>query len=92
MYIAIQHNISNPTKFREAAESIMPRIPEGVKPHSFLPDANYAICNCLWEADSLEQVKTFLESEIGAYSKNDYYVVDAAAAIGLPEAYVGSGH
>lgn len=85
MYIAIQHHISNPSKFERAAKEIGERIPTGIKALSFLPNKDYSMANCLWEAESLDKVREFVESEVGDCSKNDYYVVDVKTAMGLPE-------
>jgi len=40
---------------------------------------------CLWEADSLEGFKKYLEAQVGHVSKNDYFVIEEQFAIGLPK-------
>jgi hypothetical protein len=40
--------------------------------------------DCLWEADSLEALKRFMDRETGNGAKNDYFQIDDASAFGLP--------
>ena len=40
---------------------------------------------CLWEAESVEKVKQFVEPLTSACSKNEYLTVAAASAVGLPK-------
>jgi hypothetical protein len=39
----------------------------------------------LWEVESLDGFKNYLESATGHVSKNDYFVIDEKVAIGLPK-------
>ena len=85
MYVVVKHQISNPTKFREAGMAAVSKLPAGVKSHSFLPNADGSHAVCLWEADSIDAVKNILEPAVGDVSRNEYYQVDAKNAFGLPE-------
>ena len=85
MYVVVKHQISNPTKFREAGMAAVSKLPAGVKSHSFLPNADGSHAVCLWEADSIDAVKNILEPAVGQVSRNEYYQVDAKNALGLPE-------
>ncbi len=85
MFITVKHDISNPQEFWSLAEKAIPNLPAEIKLHSSYPTADMATAFCLWEADTLDGFKSYLESAIGHVSKNHYYVIDEKVAIGLPE-------
>ena len=85
MYIVVKHNISNPTKFWETAQAVIPTLPKDVKVHSTLPNRDGSHAVCVWEASSIDAVKKIIEPSIGQISKNEYFEVDAKKAIGLPK-------
>jgi DNA topoisomerase VI subunit B len=84
MYIAIQHKITDSEKWQEAVQTFIPKIPQNIKPHSYLPSTDVSRANCLWEGDSVASVKAFVEKEFGHCSRNEYYEVDSKGALGLP--------
>ena len=83
MFIVVEHTITNPDVFfglaSKAAEA-----PPGVKALQFLPSKSKDRAVCLWEANSVEAVKGFLEPLSAQSSRNTYYSVDSATAMGLP--------
>lgn len=85
MYIAIKHTISNPSEFWSRAQASLPSLPEGIKIHSVLPNAAGDDAVCIWEANSLEQLSTYLESKTSDVAHNHYIVVNEASAMGLPK-------
>jgi hypothetical protein len=40
---------------------------------------------CIWEADSIEALDKYLRSKVFDWSKETYFQIDAANAIGLPQ-------
>ncbi len=84
MFIVAKHTIHDPEKFWQAVQDSMPRIPDSAKPHAVLPnkDGNEAVC--LWESDSIDTVKNYIESEAGDVSTNEFYEVESSKALGLP--------
>lgn len=85
MFISVKHNISNPTEFWSIAEKSLPNLPSGIILHSSFPTADMSIAFCLWETDSLDGFKKYLEGQTGHVSKNDYYIIEEKFAIGLPK-------
>ena len=83
MFIVAEHIITNPNAFFEARAKIA-QTPKGVKRIQSFPSINRDRAICLWEAESPEKVKAFLEPVLGPYSRNTYYAVDAKEAVGLP--------
>ncbi|MDO8549018.1 MAG: hypothetical protein Q7S39_02555 [Ignavibacteria bacterium] len=65
MFISVKHSISNPKEFWSIAEKSLPNLPKGIKLHSSYPTADMATAFCLWEADSLDQFKKYLQGEVG---------------------------
>lgn len=83
MYIIANHTISNPEKFWSLAKSTP--VPSPLKLHSVLPSTDGGKGVCLWEAQSLDAVKQFVEPLTAGVSRNEYMVVEASNAMGLPK-------
>jgi hypothetical protein len=82
MYVTAIHDISDPEKFWGSAETT--EIPEGITLHSSFPNADGSRAVCLWEADSVEAVRDFVDGGVGDASQNEFYGVNAQNAQGLP--------
>ncbi len=85
MFVSVKHDISNPQEFWSIAEKAIPNLPAGVKLHSSFPTSDKSTAFCLWEVESLDGFKDYLETATGHVSKNDYFVIDEKVAIGLPK-------
>jgi len=83
MYFVVEHTITNQDVFFGHVP-IVTGAPSGIRALQFFPsmDKNQAVC--LWEANSADALKGFLEPLIAKSSRNIYYTVDSAKAIGLP--------
>ena len=74
MYVLIQHTISEPAAFWNAAD------PNTLSPnlklhHTFpTPDGTRAVC--IWEAESVDALRNLLEPVIGRVSRNEYFAVE----------------
>jgi hypothetical protein len=84
MYIVVQHSISNPTDFWSGAERLMPKVPATAKLHHSFPTKDGTRAVCLWEAESVESLRGFLEPEISRVSKNDYFQVENKDSVVMP--------
>jgi hypothetical protein len=89
MHIAVHHQITNPQKWEQATTRIKEmvtndRLPKGLKGLLFLPAMDGHKADCVWEANSLESLKGFLDRETGSGAKNEYFQIDDATAFGLP--------
>jgi hypothetical protein len=89
MHVVIRHNISDAAKWDRSVKNIMSmieqqRLPSGFKPLEYLPSVDGRNADCVWEADSLSALRTFIERET-AGARNEYFEVKAEAAIGLPK-------
>ena len=83
MFIVVEHTITNPDVFF----GLVPRVaeaPSGIKALQFFPSTSKDRAVCLWEANSVDALKAFLEPLSAQSSRNTYYTVDNTKAIGLP--------
>jgi hypothetical protein len=84
MYVVVKHSVSDPAKFWSVAQEAAASLPPGVRIHSTLPNREGSTAVCLWEADSVEAVRSLIEPTVGDVSQNEYYEVDSQKAMGLP--------
>ena len=89
MRVSVHHIITDPQKWEQVTKNMMAmveqgRVPQGLKALMYLPSADGRKANCLWEAQSLDTLKNFLDREIGTAARNDYFQINTGAAFGLP--------
>ncbi len=84
MFIVVQHNITNKDVFFGAGEAVVSDAPPGIKPLQFFPSTDREQAVCLWEGDSINAVRNYLDQKLGGSSQDTYYAVDSSIAMGLP--------
>jgi hypothetical protein len=89
MHVSVHHSITDPQKWEQATKNIMAKaeqggLPPGCKGLMYLPGVDIRKADCVWEAQSIETLKSFLDREIGAAARNDYFQINTDAAFGLP--------
>lgn len=84
MHIVAIHQISNPETFWGAAEGM--NLPEGTTLHSAIPNEDGTRAVCVWESDSVDTVRDFVDGKVGHVSNNEFYAVNEQSAVGLPGA------
>jgi hypothetical protein len=94
MHVGIQHTINDAQKWEQNTQKLMTKvnagdIPAGMKPLLFIPATNKKTTVCVWEGDSVDSVRKFVDSETGTAARNEYFEVDTKNAVGLPELAVG---
>ena len=85
MYVIALHKITDADGFWAAAGPATESLPADVTLHSMFPEQDGSKSVCLWEAGSVERVRSLVEKAVGAFSQNEYYPVAAAQAMGLPQ-------
>ena len=85
MLIIAHHNINDPEKFWQEAQTATSKMPSHFKLHSVYPSADGKTGTCLWEASNAEEVQKFLDSITGDMAKNYCYEVNETSAIGIPK-------
>ena len=83
MFVGIQHEIHDPSKFQQCAERAFPP-PAGMQVHQFLPSADLSRAFCLYEAASIDDVRTFVDGALEDASTQHYFPVAEQQAVGLP--------
>jgi hypothetical protein len=87
MHIVVQHRITDPEKFSSVdAEEFVGGAPPGVQGRQFFPATDGSAATCLWEADSVDTLRDFLDSATAGVAENTYFEVDTQRAMGLPQA------
>jgi hypothetical protein len=89
MYVSVHHTITDPQKWGQTAQNIMAmtqqgRLPQGLKGLMYLPSVDGRRADCVWEANSVDALKNFLERETGKAARNEYIPIQADSAFGLP--------
>ncbi|HEY7636995.1 MAG TPA: hypothetical protein VH763_15705 [Gemmatimonadales bacterium] len=82
MYILVQHTITDPATFWNAADpnALSPK----VKLHHSFPTPDGARAACIWEADSVDTLRDLLEPMIGRFSRNEYFPVENREGVVRP--------
>jgi hypothetical protein len=75
MYVLIEHNISDPDGFWGTAESSLSQMPPTIKLHHTFPSTDGTRAVCVWEADTIDHVRDFIETSVGQFSRNEYFEV-----------------
>lgn len=88
MYVTAIHQITDPEKFRQAVRAATPptsEFPAGIVLHSTFSNPDDTKAVCLWEAETVEEVRDLVDSAVGQFSQNEYFEVSKETALGLPD-------
>jgi hypothetical protein len=75
MYVLIEHRISDPDSFFSTAESALSQMPPTIRLHHSFPTTDGTRAFCVWEAQTIAEVRDFVESAVGQFSRNEYFEV-----------------
>lgn len=75
MYVLIQHSISDPDAFFSSAESAISQMPPTIKLHHSFPTPDGTRAVCVWEGGTIDDVRDYVESAVGRFSRNEYFEV-----------------
>ena len=82
MYVLVQHTISEPATFWNAADPNT--LSPSVKLHHTFPTPDGTRAVCIWEADSVDALRDVLEPVIGRISRNEYFTVENREGFARP--------
>jgi hypothetical protein len=89
--IVVIHRITDPEKFFSMdAEEVASGGPADVEGQQFFPSKGESEAVCLWEADSIDSLRNYLDPATEGAAENTYFEVDVERAVGLPEAAAAS--
>jgi hypothetical protein len=80
MYVAAIHEISNPEAFWGGQLDL----PAGSVLRVAMPSADGTRGVCVFTSDSIDTVRAVVDGATAAISKNQFYAVNDANALGLP--------
>jgi hypothetical protein len=83
--VGVIHRISDPERAQSQGQPLF-EPHEGVRLLQFCPSQDFSAATCIWEADSIDAVRDFVDPTLGDTSEQTYYTVDTEQAVGLPEA------
>jgi hypothetical protein len=87
MFIVVHHTITDQETAFARGEDLLAGngAPHGVRVREFYPSRDKADVFCLWEGNSVEELRDYVDATLGDSSRNAYFEVDAGVARGLPE-------
>jgi hypothetical protein len=86
MNVVVQHRITDPEKFASMdAEEVAGGGPPAVQLRQFYPSQDGSMAFCLWDADSIDNLRDYLDPATAGVTENAYFEIDAESAVGLPE-------
>ncbi len=85
MYVVVQHRIKDAHAALSRGENVVEDAPPGMRARHFYPSQDLSAATCLWEAESVNAVRQYVDSTFGDSSENSYFEVDPERALGLPE-------
>lgn len=82
MYVVVVHDIKDPEIAFARGERLVRNegAPAGARGLQFYPAIDGSAVTCLWEADSVESIQTYVDTTLGDSSHNRCYGVNAEAA------------
>ena len=85
MFIGVKHQINDPKAFWGKAEEKLPKLPDGFKVIAHVASKDGKSAFCLWECESVDKLKGFMEPIWGgALARNEYFEADTANCSGVP--------
>jgi hypothetical protein len=84
MYVVVNHKINNAAAFWATAQSATAALPPGLKIIHTIPSIDGTKAVCLWEAGSVDAVRTFLDPATVGMAQNEYFESLNKEGIALP--------
>jgi hypothetical protein len=84
MFVLVQHYISDPRAFWSDVRYSLGALPPYMTLHHCFPTPDGSHAVCVWEADTVRDVRAFIETYVGHVSRNLYFQVENRESIALP--------
>jgi hypothetical protein len=87
MYVAVVHRVKDPQAMLERGQALNDpaNAPSGVVGHQFCPSKDLSAATCVWEGDSVDAVRDYIDGTLGDSSDNTYFEINTEYAQGLPQ-------
>ena len=86
MYVGVMHQVKDPDAMLSRGQGLSDpsNAPSGVVPLQFCPSTDLSVATCVWEADSVDAVRDYVDGTLGDSSENSYFEISTERAQGLP--------
>ena len=84
MYVVVNHEITDASKFWAVAESVTSGLPAGLKVLHTFPSVDGRKAVCVWEAESVEAVRAFLDPATADMARNEYFQAPNKEGFAVP--------
>ena len=84
MYVLVQHYISEPVTFWSDVRYAVGALPPNLALHHVFPTPDGTHAVSLWEAESVRDVKAFIETYVGHVSRSLYFQVENRDTVAFP--------
>jgi hypothetical protein len=86
MHIVVHHRITDRERFLATdPQDIAANAPPDARVRQFLPARDASAADCLWEAESLDALRDYLDAATRGICDNTYFEVASESALGIPE-------
>lgn len=87
MYVGVVHKVEDPQAMLSRGEPLNDpaNAPAGVRPLQFFPAKDLTAATCLWESDSVETLRDYIDGTLGDSCENSYFEISTEHAQGLPQ-------
>ena len=86
MYVVVAHRITDSEKFASMdAEAVAGGGPADTHLQQFLPPKDGSVATCVWQADSIDSLRSYLDPATAGVTENTYIEVDEESAVGLSD-------
>ena len=83
MYVGVIHEISHPDEAFARGQKLLGEPPAGLSLKQFTPAADRSTATCVWESDSVDAVREYVDSTLGDASNNRCFEINTENAVGL---------
>ena len=84
MYVIVNHQINDTSRFWDTARSATASLPPNLKLHHTFPSPDGRRAVCVWEADTVNAVRDFLDPATAGMARNDYFEAPNKEGVSLP--------
>lgn len=85
MFVVVEHTVTDQESFwGPQADEFVAKLPREVILHATYASADGGRAVCLWEAQSVDRLRNFLDPATAGMSKNAYLAVDPKRSRNLP--------
>ena len=86
MDVVVHHRVIDREGFLATdPQDIAGNAPPGVQVRHFRPARDASAVDCLWETESLDALRDYLDPVTRGICQNTYFEVDSESAFGLPQ-------